>query len=171
MHVGHNGFEWNIRIIGDNHSELEDPCFVDDVDTTSIFVEVLGQTYSRGIQENVVRELDLQSSPGQPLAVRLVRQAIAMAEASQQALQGVDFMTQLTFSAAAHATGFVDTCHTLGISPHAFSAQQRAAIDACVRQRFANAARHGQSPVAPGGVRRWLHAELAAIHAQKPDPR
>lgn len=171
LQVSHNGSDWTIGLSDEYPLEPGGSRAESDVDTTSIFIEVLGKTYSRGIQETVVRELGLQANPGQPLQLRLVRQAIAMAEVSQQALQGVDFMTRLTFSAAAHAVGFVDTCRSLGVSPDTFSAPQRTAIDASLLQRFVTAASQRQSPVAPGGARQWLHAELAAVNVKIPGER
>ncbi|MNF02500.1 hypothetical protein D3C80_2016530 [compost metagenome] len=91
-----------------------------------------------------------------------------MAETSREALQGVDFMTQLMFSAAAHSRAFVETCHALGLPPDAVSAQQRADVDACLRERFSQAARQGACPVAPALAQQWLHAELTALRAQTP---
>lgn len=129
-------------------------------DATAMFVEVLGRAFTRGIQEAVVRELDLQPRPGQPLPAGLVLQAIAMAEAAEQALHGVDFMTQLQFSAATHGAEFVDACRAAGLSPQAVSTPQRAAIDARMQQRFAEAAQQKQIPVAPDTARQWLRAEL-----------
>ncbi len=90
-----------------------------EVDTTEIFVAVLGCAFSRHIRDAVVRELGLYPKPGQPLESRLVLQAIAMAEASWKALQGLDFMTQWMLSAAAHGRAFVETCRALGLSPGA----------------------------------------------------
>ncbi|MCD2512827.1 hypothetical protein [Comamonas endophytica] len=131
-----------------------------EVDSTAVFIEVLGRSFPRGIQEAVVRELALEPRPGKPLQSRLVLQAIAMAEASEQALQGVDFMTQMQFSAAIHTAEFVDACHAAGLAPEDVSAPQRAAIDARMQQRFAAAARLKQMPVAPETARQWLQAEL-----------
>lgn len=142
-----------------------------EVDSTQIFVDALGRAFSRGIQDAVVRELGLDPKPGQPLESRLVLQAIAMAEASWQALQGVDFMTQLMLSAAAHSSVFVATCRALGLPPDAVSAPQRAAIDGSMQERFAQAAREGNSPVAPALAQQWLHAELSALPEQTPDSR
>lgn len=139
------------------------------VDTTQIFVDALGCAFSPGIQDAVVRELGLDPKPGQPLESPLVLQAIAMAETSWQALQGVDFMTQWMRSAAAQSRVFVATCRALGLLPDAVSARQRAAVDGSMRERFAQAAREGNSPVAPALAQQWLHAELSALPAQTPD--
>ncbi len=140
-----------------------------EVDTTEIFGNALGCAFSRGIRDAVVRELGLDPKPGKPLESGLVLQAIAMAEASWQAMQGVDFMTQLMLSAAAHSRAFVETCRALGLPPGTVSAQQRTAVDACMQERFAQAARQGNVPVAPALAQQWLHAELTALQAQAPE--
>lgn len=154
LQVSHDGVGWKVGVAQADGASAGD--------ATAMFVEVLGRTFTRGIQEAVVRELDLQPRPGQPLPASLVLQAIAMAEASEQALQGVDFMTQLQFSAATHGAEFVDACRAAGLSPQAVSAPQRAAIDARMQQRFADAAQQKQIPVAPDTARQWLRAELTA---------
>lgn len=157
LRVGFDGSEWKVVAVpgGERAGDGE-------VDTTMVFAEVLGKEFSRGIQEAVVRELGLQSRPGRPLEARLVLQAIAMAETSQQAMQGVDFMTQLQFSAAAHAVEFLAACRAAGVEPKALDAHQRTVIDARMQQRFAEAARQKRSPVAAETAREWLQAELAS---------
>lgn len=134
-----------------------------EVDTTSIFIDALGAVFPMGVRDAVVRELGLVPRPGAPLQSRLVLQAIAMAETSQKALQGVDFMTQLMFSAAAHSVEFVSACRALGLAPEAFSAQQRAAVDVCMQERFGQAAQRGQFPVASAVAQEWLRAELQSL--------
>lgn len=163
MRVVHDGSIWMVRACDTPGGQGLGAGPDSGVDTTSIFADALGRAFSRGIQDAVVRELGLTPHPGQPLASRLVLQAIAMAETSQQALQGVDFMTQLMFSAAAQGGEFMAACRALGLAPEAVSAQQRAAIDACLQQRFAQAARQGQFPVAPALARQWLQVELTAL--------
>lgn len=167
LQVSHDGCAW--QVAGVAASGAEHMAIDSKVDTTAVFIKALGEAFSRGIQEVVVRELNLRSNPGQPLSARLVRQAIAMAETSRQALQGVDFMTQLNFSAAVQSAEFVDACHAAGLAPAAVSAAQRAAIDARMQQRFTQAAQHNQMPVAPETARQWLQQELAALHAQPPE--
>ena len=133
--------------------------------------DALEQAYSRGIRDAVVRELGLEAKPGQPLESRLVLQALAMAKASQQALEGVDFMTRLMCSAVTRSTGFVDACRVRALAPEAFSAAQRECIDANMGQRFAQALHQGRSPVAPALAQQWLQAELLALRAHNPAMR
>ncbi|WP_159910943.1 hypothetical protein [Pantoea sp. 18069] len=171
LQVVHDGSAWKVWVAGTTMSERFGARSEFDVDTTAIFADALGRAFSRGIQDAVVRELGLGPRPGQPLESRLVLQAITMAEASQQALQGVDFMTQLMFSAAARSAGFLDACRALGLPPEAVSPQQRAAVDACMQERFAQAALQGQFPVAPALAQQWLHAELTALKMQTPETR
>lgn len=167
LHVVHDGSAWKVWASGAAMSEGSEV----ELDTIEIFVAALGRAFFRGIQGAVVRELGLDPKPGQPLESRLVLQAITMAEASWQALQGVDFMTQLMLSAAAHSSAFVEACRALGLAPDAVSAQQRAAVDACMRKRFAQAVRQGNFPVAPALAQQWLRAELMAVQTQAPASR
>ncbi len=132
-------------------------------DSQSAFVGALGQAFSGGIQAAVVRELGLGPAPGQPLASRVVLQAIAMAETSQKAMLGVDFMTQFMCQATTQSSGFVQACQALDLAPGAVSTPQREAIDAAMQQRFSQAASQGQSPVAPALAQQWLQSELQAI--------
>lgn len=171
LQVVHDGSLWKVRASAAAVSERLGARSDAAVDTTAIFVDALGLAFSRGIQQAVVRELGLEPKPGQLLESRLVLQAIAMAEASKQALQGVDFMTQLMFSAAAHSQGFVHACRTLGLSPDRVGLKQRAAIDACMQQRFSQAAQQGEFPVAPERAQQWLDAELAAVSTHAPEDR
>ncbi len=171
LQVVHDGSAWKIWASGTTMSEGLVARSDIEVDTTQIFVDALGRAFSRGIQDAVVRELGLDPKPGQPLESQRVLQAIAMAETSWQALQGVDFMTQLMLSATAQSRVFVETCHALGLPPDAVSARQRAAVDGCMQERFAQAACEGNFPVAPALAQQWLHAELSAVQAQTPDSR
>ena len=75
------------------------------MDSASAFADILGRAYSRDIRDAVARELGLQPSTGQPLERHLILQAIAMAEASRQALLGVDWATAFP---EAHAAGGFD---------------------------------------------------------------
>jgi hypothetical protein len=133
-----------------------------DVDTTRLFTEALGQTYGTGIARAVARELGLEPSPGKPLASRTVAQALDMAQTSSQAMSGVDFATRLDCSAAARGAGFQAACRSLGIEPSAIGPQRAAQIDQAMQARFEQAARQGQSPVAPATAQAWLKDLLAS---------
>lgn len=165
LQVVHDGSLWKVWAGSTTLTERLGGRSEFEVDTTAIFVHALERAYSPGIRDAVVRELGLAPRPGLPLEARVVLQAMAMAEASRQALEGVDFMTRLMCSAAAQSAGFAEACRTLGLSPEAISAQQRVAIDARMQQRFAQAAHQGQFPVAPELAQQWLQAELLVLHA------
>lgn len=171
LQVVHDGSMWTVWASGTTVTERFGAGTGFDIDTTSIFADALEQAYSRGIRDAVVRELGLEAKPGQPLESRLVLQALAMAKASQQALEGVDFMTRLMCSAVTRSTGFVDACRVLALAPEAFSAAQRECIDANMGQRFAQALHQGRSPVAPALAQQWLQAELLALRAHNPAMR
>lgn len=161
LHVVHDGCNW--KVCASDFSVAERFGGQIQVDTTSVFAASLGRAFSAGIQAAVVRELALAPQPGAPLESRLVLQAIAMAEASRQALEGVDFMTRLMFGAATGSGGFQGACRALGLLPEAIDAQQRARVDACMQERFSQAAHQGQMPVAPALAQQWLQAELMAL--------
>ena len=171
VQVVHDGSMWTVWASGTMVTQRLGADLGFEVDTTSIFADALERVFSRGIRDAVVRELGLEAKPGQPLASRLVLQAMSMAKASQQALEGVDFMTRLMCSAVSRSAGFVDACRVLGLAPEAISAQQREGIDASMGQRFSQALLQGQSPVAPALAQKWLHAELLALHARTPAAR
>lgn len=163
LHVVHDGHAWKVEALPTTMGERSGGCKEIEVDTTSVFVAGLGRAFSPGIQAAVVRELGLVPRPGESLESAAVLQAIAMAETSHKALEGVDFMTRLMFSAAIHGTGFTQVCAALGLPPEAVGAQQRTAIDARLQNRFDEAAQQGQTPVAPALARQWLQAELSAL--------
>ncbi|SFQ13187.1 hypothetical protein SAMN05216567_111148 [Variovorax sp. OK605] len=132
-------------------------------DTTSAFVAALGQSFSGGITQAVARELDLAPAAGVPLASRTVSLAIDMARTGRQAMDGVDFLTRLDFSAANRGAGFEAACRNAGMQPSGLGAAQRTHIDAALDSRFAGAAEAGQSPVSAGTAAGWLCQILAEL--------
>lgn len=163
VHVSRDGAQWKVLGTGTTPTQRSVAWIEPEADSTSAFVGALGQSFSQGIQASVVRELGLGPAPGKPLSSRTVMQAIDMAQTSRQTLQGVDFLTQLTLSAASRSTGFSEACRASGISADALSAGQRESIDAAMQQRFEAAAREGRSPVALQTAREWLREELKAL--------
>ena len=129
------------------------------VDTTSAFVQALGQSFSAGISRAVARELDLSPAPGQALSSRKVEQAVDMAQHGQQALTGVDFFTRLQFSASSAGSEFKRISADMGVSGQLDSAQ-RARIDQQLDQKFAEAMAAGKSPVTYSDAERWLKEAL-----------
>lgn len=165
VHVSRDGTQWKVLGSGTTPSQRTVAWIEPEADSTSAFVGALGQSFSQGIQASVVRELGLSPAPGKPLSSRTVMQAIDMARTSQQSLEGVDFLTQLTLNAVNNASGFQQACQGLGVAPHQLSAAQRDAIDAAMQQRFAIAAEQGQSPVSMTTAQSWLREEITAARA------
>lgn len=166
LHVSQDGAQWQVKASGSTPSQRSVAWVEPDgdrADTTSAFVEALGQSFARGIQAAVARELDLRPAPGQPLSARTVQQALDMAQTSQTALQGVDFLTQLSVSVAHGSTAFVQACEQLAVDPASIGAEQRARLDARMEQRFQAAAAERQTPVLPATARQWLAQELLAL--------
>ena len=155
IHVSRDGSQWRVLGQGTTPSQRSVAWLEpgQESDTTSVFVEALGQSFSSGIQSAVVRELGLAPAPNKPLSSRTVQQAIEMAQTAQKSLDGVDFMTQLQFSAKANSAGFVDACRASGVEAGQVSPAQRQEIDAAMQQRFQNAAQHGESPVSMSTAR------------------
>lgn len=160
VHVSQDGSQWQVRATGTTPSQRSVAWVEPQSDATSTFVGALGQSFSRGIQAAVARELGLQPAPGRPLSARTVLQAIDMAQTSQTAMSGVDFLTRLNVSAASGSAAFAEVCRLAALDPAAFDPQQRAAIDARMQQRFDAASAQGLSPVSEPLARQWLAEEL-----------
>lgn len=132
-----------------------------DADTASMFVDTLARSFGSGIGSAIARELDLVSAPGKPLSSRTVTLAVDMARQAEQVLGGVDFATQLAFSAKASGVGFQQVLNELNIPASTVDASQRDRIDQAMQQRFEHAAQTGQSPVSDSTAHAWLREVLA----------
>lgn len=163
LHVSQDGTEWQVKAAGTTPSQRSVAWVEPHADTTTAFVAALGQSFSRGIQSAVAHELGLQPAPGRPLAGRTVLQAIDMAQTSQTAMQGVDFLTRLNVSAAHGSAAFVDACRLVGRDPAGISQEQRALLDARMDQRFGAAQAEKQGPVSDPVAQDWLLQELRAL--------
>jgi hypothetical protein len=132
------------------------------VDTASMFVDTLARTFGSGVGSAVARELDLVSAPGKPLSSRTVTLAVDMAREAGHAMGGVDFVTQLAFSAKAAGADFERTANELGMSTGSLDASRRQSIDDAMQTRFDAAAASGNSPVEPAVARAWLRDILTS---------
>ncbi|WP_209422366.1 hypothetical protein [Melaminivora jejuensis] len=68
LHVSQDGAQWQVKATGITPSQRS-VAWVEpqsEADTTSAFVAALGQSFSRGIQSAVARELGLEPAPGRP---------------------------------------------------------------------------------------------------------
>ncbi|MET4580339.1 hypothetical protein [Ottowia thiooxydans] len=135
----------------------------DQVDTTSAFVQALGQSFSAGISRAVARELDLSPAPGKALSSRKVEQAVDMAQHSQQALSGVDFFTRLQFSASSGGSEFKRVSAQEGITGK-LPTDVLARLDQILDQKFSDAVKTGASPVAYRDAENWLKEALASLN-------
>lgn len=135
------------------------------VDTASMFVDTLARTFGSGVGSAVARELDLVSAPGKPLSSRTITLAVDMAREAGHAMGGVDFVTQLAFSAKASGAEFQRTAGELGVSVGRLDAGQRQAIDDAMQAHFDRAASTGNSPVPPSVAQSWLGDILKAHSA------
>lgn len=131
-----------------------------DVDTTTMFTQALGQRYGAGMSQAISQELGLQPAPGQPLASRLVQQAMDMAQTGAQALEGVDFLTRLEHSAQHQGSAFRQLVQQSGLDPSRLSADTLTHLDRQMDASFAAATQRGESPVRPEVASRWLTAYL-----------
>lgn len=163
VHVSQDGTQWKVLATGTTPSQRSVAWIEPESDATSAFAAALEQSFSRGIQSSVVRELGLGPAPGKALSSRTVMQAIDMAQTSQNTLRGVDFLTQLAFSATSKAPGFLEACRSLGVSADALPDHQLDAVDAAMHKRFELAAGSGAPPVAMREARDWLQQELTAL--------
>lgn len=136
-----------------------------DVDTASMFVDALARTFGSGVGTAVARELDLVGAPGKPLSSRTITLAVDMAREAGHALDGVDFMTQLAFSAKASGAEFQRAASQFGVPAARLDAGQRQAIDDAMQARFEQAAASGNAPVAPSIAQAWLADIIKAYGA------
>jgi len=159
-----DGETWKVLGIGTLPTSGRKVAWVEnpEADTTSAFVQALNQSFSGGISRAVARELDLKASPGLPLASRTVIQALDMAQTGQKALAGVDFLTQLQFSATKNGSEFQRVLADVAPTS-ALSASDREDIDRQLDRRFADAQAHGAGPVSPGNAEQWLKDALSAL--------
>lgn len=132
-------------------------------DTTSVFVQALGQSYTPDLSGVIAREMELHPRPGQPLSSRTVQAAIDMAAIGQQALAGVDFFTALQFSASSCGVEFRNACHDAGITLASVNAAECQRIDAIMAQHFSHAAAMGAVPVPYATAAQWLSDALHTL--------
>jgi hypothetical protein len=163
VHVTQDGAQWRVLAQGNMPASGRPVAWVEPDprtdDTRSAFVDALRESFTSGISRAVARELDLGPSPGQPLSSRTVKDAIAMAESAKSALAGVDFLTQLQFSAAKEGAEFHRVCRERGIGAESLTVAVRQQIDSALAQHFAGAT----SPVAFSLARQWLNDELSKL--------
>lgn len=125
-------------------------------DATSALTRALEGAVGPGLANAIARELDLAPAPGKPLSARTIERAAAMAQEGKQALEGVDFMTQLRLSASNATPDFVRVCQQAGVAAHQLDNTTRSDIDDMLGKRFQQAAQTGQSPVPPEEAEQWL---------------
>jgi len=168
VRVSLDGQDWQVHGVGEMPTSRREVAWVTpDTDTTSVFVEALQQSFSEGVGDAVARALDLHPAPGKPLASRTIEQALVMAEVSQQALSGVNFLTRLQFSAVHDGADFRRISAATGHT--ALSEQQRKQIDAELDLSFAKATREGSQTVAHEAVEEWLRAALSSVGVAAPE--
>lgn len=138
----------------------------EDIDTTAMFVQALGQRFGGGLADHIAQELGLAPSPGKPLAARLVPQALDMAETGAQALSGVDFLTRLEHSAVSGGAAFQAALARLGLAADSLDPAARTHLDQLMQADFTAAAARGESPVPPATATQWLltHLERLDLH-------
>lgn len=61
-----------------------------------MFVAALEKAYGENLSQVVVKEFELDPEPGKPLLSRTVVQALSMAETIGIAMEGIQFLDQLT---------------------------------------------------------------------------
>lgn len=135
----------------------------EELDTTDIFMQAVSQTYGTGISKEIASNLGLEPSSGKPLTARSVSQALEMGHVGQQALNGVDFMTQLDHSASSGGRAFQRAMGELKIDPRELDSSSRQWIDEQMKLEFNVAHSSGQSPVSTDTASTWLKNLLGNI--------
>ncbi len=149
-------------VSGGAHREV---AWVDDpgTDASGMFLQALADTYGQGITTRVARELGLRPAAGQPLSARTVELALAAAETGRQALEGVDFLTMLEHSLRHGGPVVQGILKDLAIDPSRLDTGVQQRIDEAMRQRFADSAAVGQTPVPAEIARKWMKLELSVL--------
>ncbi|HLU14385.1 MAG TPA: hypothetical protein VKZ71_00980 [Burkholderiaceae bacterium] len=125
-------------------------------DAASALTQALENAVGPGLANAIARELNLAPAPGKPLSARTIERAAAMAETGLQALEGVDFLTQLRLSARNATPDFARVCLKAGVGGHQLNADMRQRIDDMLGQRFQLAAQGGHVPVPADKAEQWL---------------
>ncbi len=111
--------------------------------------------------EAAIRALDWPNTPTALAPSAAAQSALDEAlDVASQALAGVDFLTQLEFSAVHQGAGFKEVAQRFGMDPQEMPQDTRERIDTRMGQRFAEAAATGAAPVDRRTASQWLHNEL-----------
>ena len=105
--------------------------------------------------------LELSTDPRSPQSSDASQQTQQALQEAALALAGVDYLTQLEFSAVHQGPGFKAVVQ--GRSLPAQDPPARAQIDARMGLRFAEAAANGGAPVDRRTAAQWLHHELFVL--------
>jgi hypothetical protein len=132
-----------------------------DADTASLFTQALGQTYGHGVAALVARELSLTPGPGKPLSAHTIERAVDLAQTKRSVMDGIDFVTQLGFSAHSKGADFLAVCRQAGVPSDSLDTAARQRIDAAMQQKFDQAHQSETQPVDPATARGWLRELLA----------
>lgn len=125
-------------------------------DAASSLADALKNAVGPGLGDAIVRELGLSPAPGKPLSARTIKLALSMAQEGRHAMEGVDYMTQLRFSAQNRTADFIRVCQSNNVDPQQLDTLARSVIDQQLAERLHVAAQAGQSPVPPQQAEAWL---------------
>ena len=82
---------------------------------------------------------------------------------TRQVLEGVDFMTRLSYSAIYGGPDFKRIASNLGIDPMALDSSTRQSIDVNVHQQFLRATESGDTPTRESTAEKWLKEALSIL--------
>lgn len=131
-----------------------------DGDAAGALIEAIGHATGPGLSRAIAHTLGLSSAPGKPLSSRTVEQAVSMAETGRNALEGVNFMTRLSFSAQGGGPAFEQACALAGLKSADVGAADRLRIDQAMQSRMEAT---GAEVVSAGQAMHWM-VELLAEH-------
>lgn len=104
--------------------------------TAELFMEGLRQLYGERIGREVSRQIGLSGNADAALEARAVLDALEMAEASQQALAGLNFISRHAISAGGLSSQFRMVCLALGVLPDRIPGAKLLEADEIFNARF-----------------------------------
>lgn len=158
--VAVDGHEWAVVGWGRTPSGREVAALDPSLDSTALLLRALTDRFGPVATQSAARALGLGPAPGQPIATRVIEQAVDASEAARSALNGVDFVTQVSASAVNHGRLFGEFCRQFGLSEASLTDEQRRAIDEDVSRHITTAQESGHQPVTVDEVRSWVFAAL-----------
>ena len=134
-----NGDGWEVHAVGSAGNDHRVAWLGEgpgDSGTTGLFMEGLRQFYGERIGREVARQLGMREDSEQALDAREVLGALDMANSSQQAFAGLNFLSRQAISARGVSPQFRIVCMARGVLPDRIPPAALARADELFEARF-----------------------------------